>query len=184
MKPNQPTSEKHFNQGPALGQPRRPLGGWGLTDLALALALSLWTTGCTNLYHRTRAQLPPDPAAEADLRIAETAQAEAAVQRAGAILLDNLQADKSAAAIQTDFDRLEAAAFDFERRALTAADAVKRSGDPGRFAGEMERLGGKARSWLEYVRLNRTIDRSQQRQNLRPLISNPGEDPIMTPPAS
>jgi hypothetical protein len=104
--------------------------------------------------------------------MAETAQAEKAVQRAGAKLLDHLQQAKSAAVIQTDFDRLEAAAFEFERSALAASDAAQRYGDPAKFAGEIDRLNGKARSWLEYVRVNRTVASSGQVENLRALIDS------------
>jgi len=143
--------------------------GRTLLCLTSALALIHCRPGCTGLYRKTQAQLPPDPEVEAGLRVAETLQAEKAVQRAGSELLADLQHDKSASIIEVGFDRLEAAAFDFERRALAAADAAKRSGDAAKFAVEIERLSGKARSWLEYVRLNRTLACSRQLENLRAL---------------
>jgi hypothetical protein len=148
------------------------LGVRALTALALALALLLPAGGCTGLYHRTRAQLAPDPTTAASLRRNETAQAEKAVQQAAAKLRESLQHGQSAAVIQSDFDRLEATAFDLERRTLEAADAEKRSGNPGPPSGETERLIAEARSWLEYVRLNRSLDTAQQSQNLGALINH------------
>jgi hypothetical protein len=128
--------------------------------------------GCSTIYRRTVEQLPPGPEAELNLRLAQATQAENLAEKAGAMLLDSLQHNRPAATIQTDFDRLEAAAIDLERRVLAAADSAGRCVDRANAASQIEALGDRARSWLGYVRANRTSDLVRQLERLQVMINS------------
>jgi hypothetical protein len=132
----------------------------------LWLALGISATGCTSIYHRTRTELPPEPTAELNLRVAEATQAEREVRAAGARLLQTLRRQKPRALAETEFDRLETAAFDLERRAWAARDAAERCGNPEAFAGEIERLRQQSDAWLGYIRANRSAAPATQLEQL------------------
>ena len=134
------------------------------------LAVCLGQFSCTSIYHRTQKYLPPEPAAELKIRLAEVAEAEKRAKQAAAKLLDNLQREKPGTVIDTDFDRLEVAAFDLERRASAARDAAERCGKSADVGGEIERLKRQAQSWLQYVQGNRTANRETQVQQLQALL--------------
>ena len=104
------------------------------------------------------------------MRLAEATEAGNRAKQAAVKLLDNLQRKKPGTMIDTDFDRVEAAAFDLERRASAACDAAKRCGKSAEFGGEIERLKRQAQSWLEYVQANRAAHRDTQVQQLRALL--------------
>ena len=57
--------------------------------------------------------------------------------------------DEEAIGIATD--RVETAAFEFERRVASAWDAAERCKEQTRLAGELERLGRRSRDLMEYV---------------------------------
>ena len=141
-----------------------------ITRLALMVAICIGQFSCTSIYHRTQRHLPPEPTAELRLRLAEAAEAENLAKQAAVKLFDNLQREKPGTMIDTDFDRLEAAAFDLERRASAARDAAERCGKSAEFAGEIERLKRQAQSWLEYVQANRAAHRDTQVQQLQALL--------------
>src|SRR5688572_26513677 len=81
-----------------------------ITRLALMVAICIGQFSCTSIYHRTQRHLPPEPTAELRLRLAEAAEAENLAKQAAVKLFDNLQREKPGTMIDTDFDRLEAAA--------------------------------------------------------------------------
>jgi hypothetical protein len=56
-----------------------------------------------------------------------------------------------AEAVEIDVDRVEAAAFEFERRVASARDAAERCKERTQLAGELERLGRRSRDLMEYV---------------------------------
>lgn len=144
-----------------------------VAHLILLVAISIGETACTSIYDRARTQLPPEPTAELRLRVAEAAKARNVAEQAGVRLLDSLQRRKAAGVTETDFDRLAAAAFDFERRVWAANDAAERCRKPAEFAGEIEDLDRQARSWLEYVQTSRAGDPSAQLRQLQALL--PGQ---------
>jgi hypothetical protein len=138
--------------------------------LVLLVALSIGPISCTSIYHRARTELPPEPAAELSRRVAEAGQAESLARQAGARLLDSLQQGKLPAVTETDFDRLEAAAFELERRVWAARDVAQRCDKPVDGDGEIKRLSGQAHSWLEYVHANRTADPVTQLRQLHAVL--------------
>ncbi len=141
----------------------------------MLVALMLVVAGCTSIYHRTRSEMPPDPAAEVELRLAEARHAEAQASQAGKKLLANLRKGKVDTLISADFDRLEAAGFELERRALAVRDASARNGDGAKVTAEIERLLRSAQSWLAYVQVNRSTERKIQTGHLEALLANPAE---------
>jgi hypothetical protein len=104
--------------------------------------------------------------------VTEARQAGKQCDKAAARLLDSLQHQKSGAVIQVDFDRLETAAFDLERRVLAATDAAARCTKAGQSEDALGQLGCRAQTWLEYVHVNRAADPTQQLQNLRVLTQS------------
>ena len=119
--------------------------------------------------------MPSDPLAEVELRLAEARQAEDQAGQAGKKLLANLRKGKVDTIISADFDRLEAAGFELERRALAARDASARNGDVAKVTAEIERLLRSAQSWLAYVQANRSTERKIQTGHLEGLLANPAE---------
>ena len=138
--------------------------------LILLLLISLGVTGCTSMYHRTRKELPPDPAAELELRVAEATRAHKIAEQAGRKLLQNLQRQKSGTGVQFDFDRLEAAAYELERRVLAIENARARCESFTKFEADVNRLRQQTETWLQYVKNNRDAEPAAQFKHLRPLL--------------
>jgi hypothetical protein len=108
------------------------------------------------------------------VRVADAGRAEELAKQAGKRLLNVLKRPEPQARAETDFDRLEAAAFELERRVLAARDAAKRCGQPAACAGELERLDRHAPAWLGYVHRYRTADPATQVRELQQLLRLPG----------
>jgi hypothetical protein len=104
------------------------------------------------------------------MRVAEAERAKGLAEQAGVKLLDSLQRHNPAAVTETDFDRLEAATFDLERRVWAARDAAERCGKPVNFAKEIEQLDHQAHAWLDYVQTNRATDFASQIEKLQALL--------------
>ena len=136
----------------------------------LLVSLIVGGTGCTSIYHRAQSQLPPEPGAELRLRVTEAQQAAKTVNKACARLLDSLEGRKSGSVTGPDFDRLEAAAFELERRVCALRDAVKRCGEQGKEADTIDGFNRLAQSRIEYVRANRLADRTVQLRELQHLV--------------
>lgn len=133
------------------------------------------SAGCTSIYHRTRSELPADPAAEVELRLQEARQAADQASQAARKLLGHLRQAKSGAVISTDFDRLEAAAYELERRTLAARDATARHDTAAEWIAELERLLGQAQAWLACVQAHRTSERAKQINQLETLLARQTE---------
>ena len=115
--------------------------------------------------------MPSDPLAEVELRLAEARQAEDQAGQAGKKLLANLRKGKVDTIISADFDRLEAAGFELERRALAARDASARNGDVAKVNAEIERLLQQAQVWLIYAQTNRSAGPATQSDRLEALLA-------------
>jgi hypothetical protein len=137
------------------------------------VALGMIATGCTSIYRRAQAQCPPSQSAELALRLSEAQKAEQITRQAAEILRADLKGTNRASHCETDFDRLEVAAFDLDRRVLTARDMAERCGESGAAAAEIGRLGWQAQSWLEYVQKQRTSDPALRLGALEVLLLQP-----------
>jgi hypothetical protein len=137
--------------------------------LALLAALLLAAPGCASIYSRTRSQLPPDSGAALALRIEEAGRAERAARQAGIKLARSLERAEPEREIGIDLDRLEVAAFDFERRARAARDAFDGCGQPSESTGEIERLNAAARRWVRFVQAARQAGPTVKLEELRDL---------------
>jgi hypothetical protein len=144
----------------------RPTLGTVLCLIAL-FAIGSWGSGCSSIYHRTRAQLPPEPTAELSLRVEEAKQAEHRVEQAVARLEDRLRRSERDPA--TEFDRLAAAAYELERRVQAASVVAERHGAATGTEAELERLRRQALHWRTFVEGNRRVDRITQLQELEAL---------------
>jgi hypothetical protein len=142
----------------------------------LAAVIGIAMTGCTSIYRRAKAHLPPELTTELSLRMAEATRAEQLTRQAGATLYDTLQKAPLAGRIQTDSDRLEAAAFDLERKVLAARDVAVKCGAPGSTDQELERLRAQSLAWLECAKDQRTADPAARIGRLQSLLegSMPG----------
>lgn len=107
------------------------------------------------------------------MRVAEARRAESLAGQAGRKLFEHLNRGLSGEIIQADFDRLEVAAFELERRVLAARDAQARCSEPAELAGEIEQLKQRANSWQEYVQANRQADTTTQSRRLDALLRDP-----------
>lgn len=174
MNQNRAMSDGYFNKRQPGGQSarRRWLAG-GDASRVLLFALLMVAAGCTSIYHRTRSDLPPEPAAEVELRISEARKAEDQARQAGRKLLGHLRQGKPGATISADFDRLEAAAFELERRALAARDAVQPPGGSAEATAEIERLLQSAQAWLACVQTNRSAAPATQIAQLEAVLNRP-----------
>lgn len=141
--------------------------GGALAWAVLLLAFGIGAVGCSSIYHKTRNRLPPESSAELRLRIEETVRAERQTQQAAEKLARSLQRHEPLAILETDFDRLEAAAFDFERRALAARDVTEGCSEPSASAMEVDRLSREAESWLGFIATNRAADLTTQLRELQ-----------------
>jgi hypothetical protein len=120
--------------------------------------LFLVASGCTSSYHRAQAQLPPEPAAELSLRIAEAEQAQRLARDAAQKLYNNLRQEDRREDLEVAFDRLEAAAYDLERRVLAARDAEEKCGKSNHSRAAIERLNARAFAWITFVETHRDPD--------------------------
>jgi hypothetical protein len=145
----------------------------GVARLVLFVALGLIATGCTSIYRRAQAQCPPTQSAELALRLSEAQKAEQITRQTAERLCGDLKRTDRASYCETDFDRLEVAAFDLDRRVLTARDMAERFGEPGAAAAEIGRLGRQAQSWLEFVQNQRTSDPTTRLKALEVLLLQP-----------
>jgi hypothetical protein len=162
--------ERHSNSQSQNGQPTHQwLGACTCVCLLLLIALG-GGSGCTSIYHRYRAELPTGPSAELKLRIAETRRANDIAGQAAGLLHNSLQGGLSGEVLQANFDRLESAAFELERRVLAARDSWKRCGEPADRVGEIEELHRRATSWLDYAQANRSANASTRALQLEVLL--------------
>jgi hypothetical protein len=166
--------ELHSNRGTSDSQSTRPRPiACTVACLLLLASVGLGGSGCNSIYHRTRATLPPEPAAELGMRVADARRAESLAGQAGRKLQEHLNRGLSGEVIQADFDRLELAAFELERRGLAARDAQKRCGEPAALAGEIEQFHRRSNSWQDYVQANRHADLATQSRRLDALLRGP-----------
>ena len=138
--------------------------------LALLVALAIGLTGCTSIYHRTQSRLPTEPAAELALRLDEARKSRTLAEQAAAKLHDNLRRDRSGVTIEAGFDRLEAAGYELERRALAVSDTAERLGQSADASVEIAQLMGQAQTWLDFVRSSRTAEVPVQLRELESLL--------------
>jgi len=129
--------------------------------------------GCTSIYRRAQAQCPPTQSEELALRLSEAQKAEQITKQAAEILRADLKGTNRASHCETDFDRLEVAAFDLDRRVLTARAMSERCSEPGAATAEIGRLGRQAQSWLEYVQKQRASDPAIRLAELEVLLLRP-----------
>jgi hypothetical protein len=129
--------------------------------------------GCKSFYEKTHAALPPEPVAELRLRITEAQEAQDFAGQAARKLQENLKRGLKSDVIQTDFDRLEAAAFDLVRRVLAARDIQARCGETGELAGQIELLQRRAVAFQAYVQGSRQADAATQARELDVLLRDP-----------
>jgi len=134
------------------GQSRKK---WRAVSILLVFCLALGGVGCSSIYRRSRALLPPDPLAQLKVRVDEAHRAEQLAQKAGARLRDRPALGLDAEAVEIGVDRVEAAAFEFERRVASARDAAERCKERTQLAGELERLDRRSRDLMEYVQFLR-----------------------------
>ena len=139
----------------------------------------LWVaaTGCTSIYHRTRATLPPEPGAQLTMRLDEARRAESVASQAGTRLRDDVARGLSGETLQADLDRLEMAAFELERRTQTARDVATSSQGHSEIASEIERLHLRSTALLDYVRAARKTDPAAQVARLDDLLRGPAAPP-------
>jgi hypothetical protein len=141
-----------------------------LAQLNWLVLLLLAASGCTSTYRRAQAQHPPEPAAELSLRIAETEQAERLAKNAAQKLYNKLRQEDRREDLEVAFDRLEAAAYELERRVLAARDAEKKCGKSDTSAAAIERLSTRASAWIAYVESRRDPDASSRILRLEVLL--------------
>jgi hypothetical protein len=125
--------------------------------------------GCTSIYNRAQSRLPPEPKAALAMRVAEAAKAEKLAGVEGARLLNSIERRSAVSVLETDLDRLEAVAFDFERRVRTAWDASEGCGGPAEAREDIERMSVVARRWLDFVQTARQTNPEAWGQPLREL---------------
>jgi len=122
------------------------------------ILLLVAASGCTSSYHRAQAQLPPEPAAALTLRLAEAEQAQRLAREAAQKLCNNLRHGDRREDLEVAFDRLEAAAYELQRRVLAARDAEEKCGKSDNSAAAIERLNIRALAWIAYVETHRDPD--------------------------
>jgi len=108
------------------------------------------------------------------MRLAEAKRAESSAVQAGRKLRDHLNRGLSGEIIQADFDRLELAVSDLDRRVLTSRDAQARCSAPAELAGEIERLRRRADAWRDYLQTSRRAEPGAQSEQLEALLREPG----------
>jgi hypothetical protein len=140
-----------------------------LAGLLLVL-LAASGTGCKSIYKQTRSDLPPEPAAELRLRVAEARHAEGQVQQSGQKLQRDLKHTLDVNSIRIDFDRIEAAAYELERRVQAGREALGRQAGANEFAKEIEFLQQQAAAWQDFVTANRHTAAAIQARQLAPLL--------------
>lgn len=134
------------------GQPGNLKSAMRTSILMLIFTLALLGAGCTNTIHdKTRALLPPGSVAQLELRLDEARRAEVLAVQAASKLRDRLATGLDGNEIAIDVDRVEAAAFEFERRLASARDAAARCNDRARFTGELQRLERRSQELAAYV---------------------------------
>ncbi|MCL4176858.1 MAG: hypothetical protein KJ072_03815 [Verrucomicrobia bacterium] len=141
------------------------------------IAISHGGNGCSSIYHQTRDQLPPEPLAELNLRVAEAREAETRVEQAGAQLRKQLCQPHPDTFTAADFDRLETATFELERRVLAACQAAARSGGSACFDTEIARLRRRTSVWQGYVEIHRAADPATRLRQLDSLLRDPSQPP-------
>lgn len=153
----------------AVRHPRRRVA---VGDLLLAV-LWLVASGCNSIYHRTQTVLPPEPDARLRMHVDEARRAETLAARAGTRLRHDLVHGSPGERLRADFDRLEMAAFELQRRTETARDAVTASDGHSELASEIERLQLRSKAWLYYVQTARQAEPAAQAARLDKLLGGP-----------
>jgi hypothetical protein len=147
------------------------------------LLTTLWiaASGCTSVYHRTRATLPPEPGAQLAMRLDEARRAERFASQAGARLRDDLARGLSWEFVQADLDRLEMAAYELERRTQTVRETACFSEGHSEMAAELEHLNRRSTALLDYVNAVRKTDPSAHAERLDELLRSPPAPPTPAP---
>jgi len=140
--------------------------------LLLLVAVCAGLTGCSSIYHRTWAKLPPQPGDELKMRVEEAQGTERLANQAAEKLRAGLKTGVSVEITQTDFDRLEMLATELQRRVLAAHDVIAQTDTVARLATELERIERRYTSWLLYVEANRQADVSTKTAQLNGLLSD------------
>jgi hypothetical protein len=136
--------------------------------------LCLIQFGCNSIYHRTWDAFSPKPGDPLKLRLDEARNADARANQAGDRLLADLKVGSSIPVVQADFDRLEAASLELERRVLIVRDEVRDNEEQTALAVEIVRLGRHAQCWQDYVRGNRQEEAAVAAQRLGLLLQDSG----------
>jgi hypothetical protein len=136
--------------------------------------LCLIQFGCNSVYHRTWDTLSPKPGDQLKLRLDEARKADARANQAGDRLLADLKLGSSIPVVQSDFDRLEAASRELERRVLIVRDEAGDNGEDTALTVEIERLGCHAQCWQDYVRENRREEAAVAAKQLDRLLQDSG----------
>jgi hypothetical protein len=110
--------------------------------------------------------LGAEPAAQVANRVAEARHCEEVADEAVDRLGDSLHHGLSGDLLQAGFDRVEAAGWELERRALTARDVLAVCPEQRASAAEIDRLQLRARALVEYVQTHRQADTAGQLQGL------------------
>jgi len=117
----------------------------------LVIVLGLGGIGCSSIYKQSQAMLPPGPCAQLKFRIEEAQHAEQLASQSLITLRDRLNGGSSAAALETDRDRVATSAFELDRRLASVRDAAAHcEGDPP-LASEIARLQKRSRELMDYV---------------------------------
>jgi hypothetical protein len=142
----------------------------GCVLVLLMFVLGLGGAGCGSIYQKTRATLPPEPCAQLKFRVDEAQRAEKLVELTITKLRDRLNQGLSGEAIGTDVDRVEAAAFEFERKVASAQDAAAHCAGQTHLASEIERFQEQSRHLLEHIQAVRRDGNSTNARQLEELL--------------
>jgi hypothetical protein len=123
--------------------------GRGLVLLMFSLAFG--GAGCSSIYQRTCAALPPESCAQLKFRVEESQRAEKRAEQTILILRDRFNHGRSGEDIAPDVDRVEAAVLELERQVASARDAAAHCEGEIRLASEIERLHKRSKNLLDSV---------------------------------
>jgi hypothetical protein len=156
-----------FSRRSRHGQPVRRRAA-ARTVAGLLWLVVVGSCGCSSIYHQTRAQLPPERTAELSLRLAEAREADRQLETVGRELLSQLR--QGSTNTQYEFDRLQTAAHELERRAQAAAAAAQRGDAPAEQEALVEAFRIRALLWQCFVEAERAADPATQEQQLEGLL--------------
>ena len=104
------------------------------------------------------------------MRIAQAEQGERLARDAAQKLYRNLRQEDRREDLEVAFDRLEAAAYELERRVLAARDAEEKCGKSDDSRAAIERLNTQALAWIAYIETHRNPDAPDRIRTLEALL--------------